>query len=369
MTAWLRAMPVVAALAALVPCVGACLFLPELASHGYTPCGGDSSCPPGRYCDESLCAPPPWHDQAFGTRRAIVVANPSSSIIPAGAAIPVVVGGEAGALALAELGADFRFADFERASASWRVVSVYLERESDRFTAWIPTARDIPAGGSDVLVFVESNTADGLPRVTEDAAATFANWHSFDAPLADDAWFQSPAGGPIVQDGMVNVADNQAVVLRAPLVPPVLAVLVARVNGATCDEVFLGLVGDDRALFQVPPEAGLFVGSGLAGTVQLAPTTDSTPTDVGGGVTVTNAMARTLVAIDGGGVLVEHAGTTAFTDPDLRPPFGADPLYLAVQVGGACSVDVEAVWTTPLPQPFPAVTVEPPVDFNLAYQN
>ncbi|MBI1946120.1 MAG: hypothetical protein HYS27_10510 [Deltaproteobacteria bacterium] len=346
-----------------------CLFLPNLAGHGYTPCDDDSACPPGRFCDESLCAPPPWHDQAFGRRRAVIVANPAASPIPAGAAVPIVVGGETGVLALAELGASFRFTDYDRASASWRVVSVYLDRESDRFTAWIPTAREIPAGGSALLAFVESNAADGLPHVSEDPAATFAQWQAFDAPLADDTWFQSPAGGPVVQDGMVNVADNQAIVLQAPLVPPVLAVLVARINGATCDEVFLGLVGDDRALFQVPPEAGIFVGSNLQGTAQLAPTSDSTPTDVGDGLTVVNAMARTVVAIDGGAVLVEHAGATAFADPDLRPPFGADPLYLAVQVGGACSVDVDAVWTTPLPQPFPTVTVEAPVDFNLAYEN
>ncbi len=344
-----------------------CLFLPNIGEHGYLPCDKDGACPAGRYCDESVCAPPPWNDQTFGTRRAIIVDNSAALPIAAGTAIPVVVGGDAGAIALAELGADFRFADFDRANAQWRVVAVYLDRERDRFTAWIPASREIPAGGSDVLAFVESNTADDVPQVVEDPASVYGTYDAFDAPLA--GWFASPAGGPIVQDGVVNVADNQAIVLQAPLIPPVLAMLVARINGAACDEVFLGLVGDDRALFEVPPEAGLFIGNNLAATAQVAPTSDSTPTNVGDGLTLGNALARTLVAIDGGGVLVKHDDAVAFANDDVRPPFGADPLYLAVQVGGACSVDVEAAWTTPIPQPFPTVVVQPPIDFNLAFEN
>ncbi|MCC7071613.1 MAG: hypothetical protein IT383_09835 [Deltaproteobacteria bacterium] len=346
----------------------ACLFLPDLASHGYASCADDSECPAGRFCDQSLCAPPPWHDQSFGARRAVIVENSALTPIPAGAAVPLVVGGDGGALSLAELGASFRFADFDRASASWRVVPVYLDRESDRFIAWIPVARAVPPGGSDVLVFIESNAADGLPHVTEDAAATFEHWQGFDAAL-DEGWFQSPAGGPVVQDGVVNVAGNQAIVWQTPLVPPVLVTLVARINGATCDEVFLGLIGDDRGLFQVPPEAGLFVGADLAASAQVAPTADSTPTNVGDGLQAINAMERTTVAIDGGGVLITHGDTVAFADPDVRPPFGVDPLYLAVQVGGTCSVDVEALWATALPQPLPTVVVQPPVTFNLAFEN
>ncbi len=365
--AWTPAGGALSACCAALVC-GGCVFLPDLASHGYTACTADADCPAGRFCSEALCAPPPWHDQSFGARRAVIVDNPAATPIPAGAAIPLVVGGDGGALTLAELGAAYRFADYDRASASWRVVSVYLDRESDRFTAWIPVARDIAPGASDVLVFIESNAADGLPHVTEDAAAAFEHWQGFDAAL-DDGWFQSPAGGPVVQDGMVNVAGNQAIVWRTPLVPPVVATLVARINGATCDEVFLGFIGDDRGLFQVPPEAGLFVGAGLTASAQVAPTADSTPTNVGDGLTAGNAMVRTTVAIDGGGVLVRHGDTVAFADADVRPPFGVDPLYLAVQVGGACSVDVEALWVTSLPQPFPTVVVQPPVTFNLAFEN
>lgn len=352
---------------ALALSTSGCLFLPNLAEHGYVSCESDAACPPGRYCDEAVCAPPPWHDTAFGTRRALIVENRAASPIPAGAAVPLLIGDDTTALPLLELGADFRFADYDRANAQWRDVAVHLDRESDRFTAWIPVAREIAAGASDVLAFVESNAEDGLPHVAEDPHAVFANFDGFDAPLA--GWFESPAGGPVVQEGMVNVADNQAILLQAPLVPPVLAVLVARVNGATCDEVFLGLIGDDRALFEVPPEAGVFVGNDLASVARVAPTPDSTPTDVGDGVSVGNAMARTVIAVDGAAVSIVHDDAVAFADADLRPPFGADPLYLAVQVGGACSVDVDAVWTTPLPQPLPAITVQPPVNFNLAFEN
>ena len=344
-----------------------CLFIPNLGQYGYSACTADADCPAGRFCDESVCAPPPWHDTAFGARRAIVVENPADSAIPAGAAVPLLIGDESTALPLLELGADYRFADYDRANASWRDVAVYLDRESDRFTAWIPTAREIPPGKRDVLAFVESGSEDGLPHVQEDPAAVFAQFDTFDGAL--DEWFVSPAGGPVVQDGLVNVADGQAIALDVPLVPPVLAVLVARLNGVTCDEVFLGLVGDERSVFEVPPEAGLFVGDDLAAVARVAPTPDSTPTDVGDGLSVGNALTRTVVAVDGGAVSIRHGDEVAFADPDVRPPFGADPLYLAVQVGGACSVDVDAVWTTPLPQPLPAVTVEAPVNFNLAFEN
>lgn len=354
------------ATAALVPS-GACLFLPDLEPWGYTACSADADCPAGRFCDEAVCAPPPWRDTAFGTRRAILVENRAASALPAGVAVPLVIGDEGTALPLLELGADYRFSDFDRASASWRDVAVYLDRESDRFTAWIPTSRAIAPGATDVLAFVESNSEDGLPHVQEDPAAVFQHFDTFDGTL--DGWVVTPAGGPLVQDGVVNVADGQALALDVPLVPPVLAVLVARLNGVTCDEVFLGLVGDERSVFEVPPEAGLFVGDDLAAVARVAPTADSTPTDVGDGLTAVNAMARTVVAVDGASVSITHDDTVAFADADLRPPFGADPLYLAVQVGGACSVDVDAVWTTPLPQPLPVVTVQPPVNFNLAFEN
>jgi hypothetical protein len=40
-------------------------------------------------------------------------------------------------------------------------------------------------------------------------------------------------------------------------------------------------------------------------------------------------------------------------------------MFLAVQVAGACSVDVDAVWASPLPHPAPAVTAESVVKFQL----
>jgi hypothetical protein len=154
---------------------------------------------------------------------------------------------------------------------------------------------------------------------------------------------------------MVNVADNETLVLKRPLSTPVLAQVLARINGANCSEVFIGLIGDDAALFPVPPEAGVFVGDSLAATVQIAPTAASTPTDVAT-VDVGNAFMRVTVAVDGNAVRVAVDGTAAFDEPDLRPPFADDPLFLAVQVGGACSVDVDAVWLTPLPLPAPTVS-------------
>jgi hypothetical protein len=59
---------------------------------------------------------------------------------------------------------------------------------------------------------------------------------------------------------------------------------------------------------------------------------------------------------------------TVFEEIDrIDPPFSATPLMPTVQVGGACSVTVDAVWVTPLPHDRPGVTAADAVLRNITY--
>jgi hypothetical protein len=350
------------AIVAVMTC--GCIFAPNVAPAGYTSCASDDDCAAGRFCEESLCAPPPWRDKDFTTRHTLIVENTSDLPVPAGAAVPVRVGGEGALLQLADIGVDFRFGHYDHAAAAWSEVAVYLDRERDRFTAWLPLQHELAPGRKAALAWIEHNTLEQLPVVLEDPGAAFRAYDAFDDALAAPRWFTR--GTPRVQDGVVNVGDNQVAVLSVPLVPPVLVQAIARLNGTTCGQVFLGLVGDDRAILEVPPSAGVFVGTDLAAQTSVAPTADSVPTPVGESFTAPTRFSRWEFAVDEGAVRVALDGVTLFSEIDLRPPFSSAPLFFAVQVGGACSVDVDAIWASPLPQPLPKVVAEPPVNFDLS---
>ena len=352
-----------------------CLFAPDVALHGYASCDSNADCEPGRGCDSTakICAPPPWHDTAFGDRRVLVVKNESARPMVVGTAVPLVIGGDGdrrGLLGFDDVPVDFRFADFSLGTASWSVRSVFLDREDDRITAWIPLAREIVQGRSDVLAWLESDTFDGGATVVTDAATTFTIFESFEDDL-DGQWLLRGTGGaPNVRDGLVNVGDNQSLVLSRPLTPPLSATALARVNGVNCTEVFIGFSGDEDAAFALPPALGLFIdagASGLLGTARLG----SLPVEQGGqladrgALTIGGALMRVQVTLDGAGARVRVDDVTVLDEVALRPPFADEPVYFAIHVGGACSLDVEALWITPLPLPSPKVTVGPLVELSL----
>ena len=342
-----------------------CLFAPDIAGAGYVACKSDDDCDPGRTCasDANVCAPPPWDDQQYEARRLLTITNNDTALLKKGTAVPVVVGGDHGVLTLDDVKADFRVTDFSPATQKWSVLSVFIDPQSDRFTTWIATQRDIEPGRSDALAFIESETTAGVVTVHEDPRATFAFFEDFAQPLDDSAW--RVRGSPTQADGKINVGQQQSIVLKQPFTPPVTATALVRVNGVTCDKVFVGFIGDDRSLFAVGPSAGVFVDQDLASTAQIAPDAASVPTAVGAPFTSTTGFARASVAVDGGGVQIGVDDNVAYLESDLRPPFANAPLYLAILVGGACSVDVDAVWVTPLPQPAPTVTAAGIVRFQL----
>lgn len=367
-------------LATSLASLAGCLFAPAVAPHGYTSCASDADCEPGRTCSDPggtllgealVCAPPPWHDTAFGDRRLLVVRNQAATPMPAGTAVPVVIGGAGarrGLLGFDDVPADFRFADFDPISATWSVRAVSLDREDDRVTVWIPLARDVVQGRSDVLAWLESDTFEGVATVVEDAAATFAVFESFDGPLNEQQWLVRGTGGtPSVNDGLINIGDNQSLVLATPLTPPLLVTAVARVNAVNCTEVFLGFSGDEDAAFALPPAAGLFVDAGLTATARIGPVpvADGGQLEDRGSLPLATAFMRVTVAVDGAGVRVLVNDDVVLDETALRPPFPSDRLYFAIHVGGACSLDVDTLWITPLPLPSPLVTAGPLVELSL----
>lgn len=342
----------------------ACLFQPDLAAAGYTSCTSDDDCAAGRLCSDALCAPPPWHDEEFDDRRLLTVTNRDIAPLPAGTAIPVPIGGEGAPLALADVGVDLRFTDFAPATRTWQVTAVHLDRQDDRFTAWIPLPRAVLPGRTGVLAWVESDTEAALPTVLEDPLRTFAVFDDFSAPALDETLWRAlpPDNGPEVLEGRARVSDNQALILTPPLVPPTRVDVIARVNGTTCEEIFIGLIGDDRSLFTVPPTAGLALENAREGNVLVAPTPGSVPTPVAAAALAATADSRYAFMVDGAGVRVSVDGTVLYEELDLQPSFGAEPLYLAMRVGGACSLEAAAVWVTPAPLPTPTLEVGPLVE-------
>ena len=356
-----------------------CFFLPAIEDDGYLACEGDADCGPGRACaiDVGLCAPPPWNDTGFTARRLIVVENDGAVLLPAGTAVPVQIGGEGAPLSLDEVAADARFTDFDAADGSWRVVGVFRDLFADRFTVWVPLARDVAPGARDALAWLEQGTTAGTPTVLEDPTRTFALFDALDdfpadaAAAATDARYLvvAPGAFPAAADGELNVPDNVTVIWRGGFVPPVDVTFRARVNGLNCDEVYIGLTGAERVGFN-PPSAGFFMRQDLLTVGEVAPTAESNPTPLSDPTIFSeqpNALHRFRVQADGASVRFLVDDVVFDERADLRPAFAADaPLFPMVQMGGSCSIDVDAVWVTPLSSaPSPRVSVEAPVQLNI----
>jgi hypothetical protein len=361
-----------------------CFFLPAIEDDGYLACTGDADCAPGRACALAvgLCAPPPWNDTAFTERQLLIVENGGVAALSAGTAVPVRIGGEGAVLALDDVAADARFTDFDAADNSWRVVGVYRDLFADRFTVWVPLAREVPAGRRDVLAWLEQGTEAGTPTVVEAPTSTFALFDDLDdfpadaaAAGAEDSRYRVFAQGgvpfPAVDGGKLTVGDNVTVIWRGGFVPPVDVTFRARVNGLTCDEVYLGLTGAEQVGFN-PPSAGFFMRQDLLTVGEVAPTATSTPTALSEPTIFSeqpNALHRFRIQADGASVRFLVDDVLFDERTGLRPSFAPDArLFPMVQMGGACSVDIDTVWVTPLPSaPAPTVSAEPPVRLNITF--
>jgi hypothetical protein len=350
-----------------------CLFLPDIADDGYDACANDADCGPGRVCADNvkLCAPPPWHDDEFTERRLIVVENPSDVELPVGAAVPLRIGGPDGALTLDDVEADARFADFD--DAQWRVVGVYRDLFRDRFDVWVPLSRALPPGARDALAWMEHRTKEGGVRVVEEPSSAFALFDDCDDfPVDGDErrFVDAPgAAAPVPGDGTVDVVDNVKVVWVSDVVSPASVTFRARVNGLTCDEVFLGFTAQPSGSFS-PPSAGFFIDQDLQASAEVFadPNQPAWPAGpVRSYSEVPGDEHRFTVDVDGSRVRLSVDDVVFEEIIDIDPAFGDTPLMPTVQVGGSCSVTVDAVWVTPLSFDRPKVVAEAPVQLNITY--
>ncbi len=347
----------------------ACIFAPGIAQYGYAACADDSDCAPGRYCDDALCAPPSWRDEKYGVRRALVVENAATTTIPAGAGIPVRIG-EGGVVSIEDFGVDGRFTFYDRALAKWLDVPAFLDVRASFLDAWLPLQIDVPPQGKVALAWIESQRQGAAdPRAIEAPELVFPFYDAFgDAdPDSDDVLDPDDyrtAGAPTVGPAGLNISDNQLVIFRAELVPPVTLTFRARINGSTCDQTFLGLYGDDAIASYAPPSAGLFIGVDLSADLEVAPNPQANPTRAGTPRALDTALHRFTIAVDVDRVEA-YVDDGLIGELDLPGGFLAERLYAAVDVDGACSVDVEAVWATPYGLPAPVVTAEDVVTFQL----
>jgi hypothetical protein len=366
------------AILAVSATTSSCLFIPAIDDDGYVACTTDNECGPGRACatDVGLCAPPVWNDTTFTERRLVVVENVNDAELPAGTAIPIRVGGDDATLSLDDVKPDARFTSFDEATGKWRVVGVYRDLFEDRFTVWAPLPQAIGAGGRDALVWIEQGTADGTPTVLEEPANTFVLFDDLDDfptdEVSTDTYFISAPGAatPIVGEGQVTLGDNVTVIWRQELTLPLELTFRARMNQLNCEEVFVGLTGNDAVGFN-PPSAGFFIGPDLGTIAEVAPTAESNPTRLSEPrifSEVPTALHRFTIQADGATVRLLVDDVVFDERTDLRPAFDpAVPLFATISMGGACSIDVDAMWVTPLPAARPLLSVEEPVALNITF--
>ena len=358
--------------------VSGCLFSPAIEDDGYVECASDAECDPGRSCNlaVNLCAPPPWNDPGFAERQQINVTNPSARDLSPGTAVPILIALDGGDLNLDNVSADARFTDFIEDDGRWEVRGVFRDLFADRFVVWAPLVRPLPAGATDALVWLEQGTEAGTPTVLESPATTFAlfddlNAFPDDEVETDEIFIVAPgAATPLIGEGKVTVGDNVKVVWKQELLPPISLTFKARVNGLNCEEVFLGLTGGADVGFTLP-SAGFFIDENLSTIAEVAPVEEANPTAFSPARIFSeqpNALHRFTIEVDGGAFRMLVDDVVFDEKSDLRPPYADDtPLFATVQVGGACSVDVETMWVSTLPIQRPTVNVEAPVLFNRTF--
>ena len=344
--------------------VTGCLWLPDTAAQGYTSCTVDAQCAPGRACDEGLCAPPPWNDETFTRRQLVVVTNPSSVNLEAGAAIPITVSAD-GPVTLSDFGDDGRFTRFDTASQTWSVLPAFRETLDDRLVVWLPLDVDVTPGGTAAVGWLESGS-EAPVEPNESATGVFPRFDGFDGEALDETVWRSFGLGDVrVHDGALHVDTNQKVVLRAGLKPPMRVTFEAQLNGRLCGQTFIGLVGHDQAGFD-PPSAGFFIGSELLTHGEIAPTADSQPRPLPASKSLTTTKARYTIEVGLSAVRFLVDDVLFDEERSVVPHYAADAsLFPVVDVDGNCSVDVAAMFATNQPDPAPVVTTEPVVHRKL----
>lgn len=356
---------VVSALAAAFS--AGCFFAPNLDEHGYARCTSDDECAAGRGCLSGLCTPPPWNDDRFARRQLVVVKNEDATDpLVAGTAVPVRLGAE-GLLPASALGVDGRLAYYSFAAGAWRAVPVWRDVYDDHLLLYTALQEDVPPGGEGQLAWIEAQTGEREPAFFDDAASVFPLW--FDELEGDtldpERWKTFGTGGaPTVGGGRVNVADNQQIVSTLALEPPFSLTFKGRLNGVTCEAVYLGLTSDDR-LGLTTPSLGFFVESGLVTQLEVGPAAVSTPQQPPDLDEITLDTALHRFRLDVGSQKVRFSVDGEVVGEPKGLLFAGEQLYFTVDVDGACSFDLELVHASPLPFARPALRAEDAVLYEI----
>jgi hypothetical protein len=164
-------------------------------------------------------------------------------------------------------------------------------------------------------------------------------------------------------DGSLKIGDGQEVVSRNALEQPRSLTFKARLVGAGCDQVFIGLKAEDGAGFSAP-QAGFFIDA--PGSVQalVAPETDSVPKSLAT-APLPAALHRFRIDLEGGNVRFVLDGEVLVEKKPLVPRFSPAPLFMAIEVQDTCTVELEEWWSTSLPFDTPTLRTEDPVQFEL----
>lgn len=346
---------------------GGCFFAPAIEEHGYAKCSSDDACAAGRACYSGRCTPPPWNDAAFARRRLVVVTNAhETDPLVASAAVPIRIGAD-GLLGTDALGVDGRLTYYSFAGGAWSALPVWRDVYDDHLLLYVPAQEEVAAGSDGQLAWIETQTGTRDAALVDDGSAVFPLlFDDLDGDALDEArWNSFGTGGPpTVSGGRVNVADNQKLVSTVALTPPFSLTWKGRVNGVTCDALFVGLTSDDGAGFE-PPSVGFFVEQDLATILEVGPAADSVPQQPPDldAIVLDTALHRFELDVGSQKVRFSVDGEVVGEPSTLR--FLGEQLYFTIDVDGACSFDLEVLHASPLPFARPQLRAEDMVEYEI----
>lgn len=340
-----------------------CIWSPAIGDDGYSDCEQQDDCGAGRICQAGLCAPPAWNDDRFGSRQLFVVRNQASVPLAAGTPVAVRIGA-GGLIQSSEFGVDGRFVYFDPGENEWQTLPAYRDVYDDFLQVFLPLSISVPPAEERQLAWLETRTASGNSNYLEDPERVFGYFDDFAGDEISSLRYRSfGTGMPVVEDGKVRIDDNQRLVGQVPFDQPFSLQARARINGVNCSRFFIG-VSESDGLSYGAPSVGFFSNSALSVIPEIAPTTESVPRPVAGEIEISTAENRFRIDV-GDGQARLWINDDIVAEPELRPQLENVPLYLRIEVDGACSVEVERVFVRPVPFELPVVVAEPRVDYEI----
>lgn len=345
--------------------LSACLFRPAIDDDGYTSCDDTAGCAAGRECQGGLCVPPPWNDPAYARRRLLVVENRADEPLRAGSAVPLRIGAD-GLFDASELGVDGRLRYYDPPTARWREVPAWRDVYDDHLLLYVPLQESVPAAKEGQLLWVETQSGTRDPGITDEGRAVFGLLYEdfADESLSGRPWRIHGGELPSFDDQRIVVKDNEQLVSTLPLEPPFSLTWKGRINGVSCEQVYVGLVSDDEPGF-LPPSAGYFVGANLEAFLEVAPTEESVPQQPPdlSSVRLDTAMHRYQLDVGDERVRFVLDGELLGETTTLR--FGGENLHFVVDVDGECSYELDLVHATEMPFTAPALRSETVVEYQI----